>query len=383
MLAPSTPASARLPACGAATHSSAFSPIRRGGLVVFPNWLESEHVSALREDVFSLDAAKQFKSSGVATAGIDGAYGENDRRVCILSASSTRHNNKARVLVESRLSALCHDLRRELRRPTLSTTSGEKYYSLTTFGASLGMHMDERHEQTKGECGWETTTRRSISWLLYLSDDAVRGGELRAYCRRAAPHATCGAHNGNLQIGWLDGSVMTADGPPTVETLNGADEPVYLDAWVRERTAGRDDSGLHWRARSALYRLQHDGMRQDLTPSFGADSPAWATAAAGLTASADDDDDGDSGMSPVAFAAALRAMLPSEPPALRDAFSSVEAVPHPRQQVVDVSPDGGTLVLFDSAAVPHEVLPTLAGSRIALAGWMHEDSQDYPEWFGT
>jgi len=29
--------------------------------------------------------------------------------------------------------------------------------------------------------------------------------------------------------------------------------------------------------------------------------------------------------------------------------------------------------------VPHEVLPTLAGERLALAGWLHEESQ---EWFG-
>ena len=28
---------------------------------------------------------------------------------------------------------------------------GERYYSITTAGASLGLHMDERHEETKGE----------------------------------------------------------------------------------------------------------------------------------------------------------------------------------------------------------------------------------------
>ena len=43
----------------------------------------------------------------------------------------------------------------------------------------------------------------------------------------------------------------------------------------------------------------------------------------------------------------------------------------------------GTLLLFDSVAVPHSVLPTIEGERIALAGWFHEDQQEFPDWFGT
>ena len=31
--------------------------------------------------------------------------------------------------------------------------------------------MDERHEELKGARGWTTRNRRSVSWLLYLSDD--------------------------------------------------------------------------------------------------------------------------------------------------------------------------------------------------------------------
>jgi hypothetical protein len=57
---------------------------------------------------------------------------------------------------------------------------------------------------------------------------------------------------------------------------------------------------------------------------------------------------------------ALRAQLPCA--SQRAAFSGVEALPHPRQHVVEVAPAGGTLVLFDSVAVIHEVrhpsLPT-------------------------
>lgn len=35
---------------------------------------------------------------------------------------------------------------------------------------------------------------------------------------------------------------------------------------------------------------------------------------------------------------------------------------------VDITPKSGTLVLFDSVSLPHEVLPVVEGKRIALAG---------------
>ena len=35
-------------------------------------------------------------------------------------------------------------------------------------------------------------------------------------------------------------------------------------------------------------------------------------------------------------------------------------------------PEGGTLVLFDSVSLPHEVMPTVGRERFALSGWFHE-----------
>ena len=84
-----------------------------------------------------------------------------------------------------------------------------------------------------------------------------------------------------------------------------------------------------------------------------ADADADAAAAVDAAADNDDDDGSDQGMSPAAFALALRAQLPCA--SQRAAFSGVEALPHPRQRVVEVAPAGGTLVLFDSVAVIHEV----------------------------
>jgi hypothetical protein len=49
--------------------------------------------------------------------------------------------------------------------------------------------------------------------------------------------------------------------------------------------------------------------------------------------------------------------------------------PEGGEVAVDVRPVGGTLVLFDSVALPHEVLPTKERERWAVSGWFHEKQQ--------
>jgi Rps23 Pro-64 3,4-dihydroxylase Tpa1-like proline 4-hydroxylase len=44
----------------------------------------------------------------------------------------------------------------------------------------------------------------------------------------------------------------------------------------------------------------------------------------------------------------------------------------------DIDPMGGTLVVFDSVTLPHEVLATKNRERWAASGWMHEDQQPGP-----
>lgn len=43
--------------------------------------------------------------------------------------------------------------------------------------------------------------------------------------------------------------------------------------------------------------------------------------------------------------------------------------------LADIDPMGGTLVLFDSVSLPHEVLATKNRERWATSGWFHEDQQ--------
>lgn len=47
------------------------------------------------------------------------------------------------------------------------------------------------------------------------------------------------------------------------------------------------------------------------------------------------------------------------------------------EELEDVDPLGGTLVLFDSVSLPHEVLATRNNrERWACSGWYHEDQQE-------
>ena len=102
-----------------------------------------------------------------------------------------------------------------------------------------------------------------------------------------------------------------------------------------------------------------------MSEPFGADSASWRAARGDR-----EDLDAD------AFHSALGRMVDAE---LRAAYASVED--RDGSRIVDVAPTLGTLVLFDSAASVHEVLPTLEGRRVAVAGWFHEACREAPDWY--
>jgi hypothetical protein len=102
-----------------------------------------------------------------------------------------------------------------------------------------------------------------------------------------------------------------------------------------------------------------------VSESFGADSASWRAARGDR-----EDLDAD------AFHRALGRMVDAE---LGAAYTSVED--RDGSRIIDVAPTLGTLVLFDSAASVHEVLPTLEGRRVAVAGWFHEACREAPDWY--
>jgi hypothetical protein len=249
--------------------------------------------------------------------------------------------------------------------------------------------MDERHEELKGARGWSSPYRRSVSWLAYLSEPGWRasnegstgastgagagaGGQFRAFVREnviASASARCGAHEGNLQIGWRALSASEARRrPAAASAASGASggvldghgaEPVYLDAWVPVEVAlsGQRGRSAQYTSLAACYRVI-DGQRQYL--SGGVEGGGAQTIDELISTMKGDE---------------------------RRRFSRVEvsqALSAPPSGACEecVTPVGGTLLLFDSVAVPHEVLETVAGERWAMAGWFHEPSQGVPSWLG-
>ncbi|KAJ1634399.1 hypothetical protein T492DRAFT_974306 [Pavlovales sp. CCMP2436] len=331
-----------------------FSPIASGGIVVVRNWLPAPLTAALRLDAMELRADGCFRASGLrdrrtTTGAARQAFGNADRLVLNM-ARGLGGDRIARAALDEHLELLRQNLGVSLRRPGLRVA--EQYYSIHGRGAFLARHLDERHDDTKGELGWTSSTRRSISFLIYLSADgwgepggAGAGGDLVAFSRRAG-QTECGAHGGNLQVGWLNG--------------RAGHEPVFLDSWVKTQSAV-DEGG--WRPLSVLYSLE-DGQRQVLGAPFFYDAESWPSPADG------------SGMSPDELEAAFSAQLLEH---LRPCFRICDRVDD-ASLVTRVVPAGGTLVLFDSVAVPHEVAPTLSGERYAMAGWLHQKVQEPPDW---
>mmetsp|Transcript_882 Transcript_882/g.2985 ORF Transcript_882/g.2985 Transcript_882/m.2985 type:complete len:281 (-) Transcript_882:95-937(-) len=181
---------------------------------------------------------------------------------------------------------------------------GEVTYNRYEPGASLGPHLDEHHEESKGRKGWLLATRRSLSWLLYLNP-APSGGQLRCYVRDAAGRVGA-APNGDVQVGY-----WRREPRRPVFLGDDTENPGRLRAYV----LGGDD---HCREAT---------VGDPIAPPF-VDHPDVRPIIA--------DDDG-----------AVRRL--------------------------DVEPRAGTLVLFDSVAVPHEVLTvTSDGPRLAATGWFHE-----------
>lgn len=362
-----------------------YSKICKGQIYVREHFLTPEQVELLREDMFQLQKkqteTKTFRPSGLSNrvAGDQNKFGSSDRLTCTITPDlwkgKTNYSNM-RLVVEETLEDIKVELEKRLSKPNGSLELSEMYYSLSPKGSHLPRHQDERHEMTKGTKGWINETRRSISWLIYLNEHgwggsdgketnvAGGGGELRAYVRSCCEGVQCGSHDGNIQVGWL-----RIDESSSIES-EAIYEPVFLDSWVKTRNDDREEDGFEWQALSALYRIrteskdeQQQQHRDYISQPFGPNSPSWPS---------------NPNLEPVDFASALALQLNVDH---QSRFVGVEDIR--ACQIVDVIPKGGTLVLFDSATVPHEVLETQQGNRMAIAGWYHEPQQDFPEWYGS
>ncbi|GFH44241.1 hypothetical protein CTEN210_00715 [Chaetoceros tenuissimus] len=389
-----------------------YSIIRKGGIYIQQDFITSAEVTALQNDIKQLYNSNQFIPSGLSNRveGDKNEFGEEDRLTCTITPILLKGDDSfIRQVVEEKLETLKQELEETLfQENAVDGVSMEEsnldlvemYYSISPKGSILPRHQDERHEDTKGEKGWMHDTRRSISWLIYLNNDwctdnqeaSGGGGQFRAYCRKCIENVQCGSNDGNLQIGWLSSSQSPEDDF----------EPVFLDSWVQMPKAFSDDADeilyddeepgyeqLKWRPMSALYRVRSDPddlssnrdllktnsvhsleikypNREYLSQPFGADSTGWPN---------------ETELDPSDFIQALASQLSDKN--IRQRFVGLEEIKGQGVKIVDVEPTAGTLVLFDSVVVPHEVLKVTSGERLAIAGWFHETVQDFPDWYGT
>ena len=345
--------------------NSALHTINQGRIAVVPDFFSPTVVSRLRADAENLHANGHFITDGLAGYGKKANMRDKDsfdasRDRSVLPAyipskkidgpfvSKTLGDSDARRDMTSAIANLRTELAKGLERPGLDTpdTPNNHEISFTRFGpgASLARHNDEHHEELKGVRGWSTPTRRSISWLVYLNEadwDVERdGGTLRTYERRTTSSYPVGTRSGDLQIGWL---ARTKDDPNEL--------PVFLDG----RRGGIS-------GRCSLFVDKKDGGRLYLTKEFDANPYLFLTS--------------DFFVQKMLIGSDLghRFHYLEQPKSAVTKYFKED----PGEKIHDVPPTGGSLVMFDSVCLPHEVMATLERERWAASGWFHERQQPAP-----
>lgn len=348
---------------------SAYSTIANGKIAVLPNFLSEQDILPLRADAQALWAGGKFATDALASYGSSGKFDPSKDRA-VLRLPQWKSQDLGNFALRQKFGTLMGSVRKELAhnldRPGLDNGLATSLYgygsteiSYTRFGpgAFLKRHVDEHHEELKGVAGWSKPTRRSISWLIYLNEGnwngSRDGGQLRCFERRGRPGGRIGATtNGDLQIGWLR-STMT----------DPYERPVFLDAKTHD----------HGQCSMYLIDDATATTRTYISKSFETNPIMYVAGSEML----------------------VKRLLLTERPDLADRFHLIEQ-PKVRlgslwggdnryegqgedafqdEELEDIDPRGGTLVLFDSVSLPHEVIATKNRERWACSGWFHEDQQ--------
>jgi len=394
---------------------SVFRTIQQGQIAVIDNYLSVSEVTQLRYDAQTLYKEHHFQTDAIA--GYSGSKQRQDkaqfdvtkdRSVCPAYFPSQQTTgpfvndqlgNAPRLRIHKfmkhRIASLRRDLAIGLDRPGMQKlqdgiNNHEISYTRYGPGAYLKRHTDEHHEELKGVAGWKNPTRRSLSWLIYLNEQdwssTSDGGILRTYPRLATTAAAAtadmakaatattittiggggggvGSCHGDLQIGWL---VPTLRDP--------VERPVFLDG---QRHGQSGNCALYVDAvhDNSNNNDNNKNKKNYLTRDFWADpylflSTDWVVQHLLIT----------------------KQELGSrfhyiEPPKslLTEYWDKIQRMSnneyhiHMGETIRDVAPTGGTLVMFDSVVLPHEVLATVGRERWAVSGWFHEAQQDIPQ----
>ena len=354
--------------------SYVYEKIQTGQIAVVPNFLNSDEVKLLREDAKSLHSDGHFSTDALASYGSTGKFDPSkDRAVLKLDRWRNKKlgNWELRKMFGQKMARVRAQLSENLGRPKLDSGHSVSDYgygsteiSYTRFGpgAFLKRHIDEHHEELKGKDGWSKPTRRSVTWLIYLNEDwdaEKHGGQLRVFERRVMPSTNVGAKsNGDLQIGWLRAT----------ET-DPVERPVFLDGHCKGGKSSETTGNC------AMYiEDPNDGTKlQYVTSTFFA-SPIFFMSGSELVTKQ---------LLIKRPDLASRFHYLEAPKSALDALFQQEdkgegSLPGFDEIAKLIEPSGGTLVVFDSVSVPHEVLATRDRERWATSGWFHEDQQNIP-----
>lgn len=360
------------------------------------NFLTEEQVQYLLDDIDRLKQENIMVPSGLSNTnrGKNQNFNERDRTTApapwwadsLRSANTSSddysfsdHYDDMLASISNKIQSLRGEISSTLHRPTMmeNTHGHECYYSQSRSGASLARHLDERHEETKGPRGWMLPSRRSISWLIYLSDDmewdvTLNGGALRSFPQKGfvdqakVGEIESGCHNGNLQVGWIHSQKEA-----------GITMPVFLDSWFQPQIEGAEAMG----PRCILYTIQPKGKKgegdaiQYITYPWDNDVVSLTTSEFLKMQAMEDSKMADNGQHPALF----QTIEFSKGFQLIEDRERWEQGKTPEGSFKeDIAPQRGSLVMFDSVTLPHEVMPVKVGTRAALAGWFHEETQPFP-----
>ncbi|KAJ1460487.1 hypothetical protein M885DRAFT_509485 [Pelagophyceae sp. CCMP2097] len=318
--------------CGALTPE-AWAIVRRGGVHVERDFLSQDLVAALRNDAAALHAEGAFRADGLfrttddrAAQGFSDEDRQTYRRPWLEDVGDVSCRKRFRDKMDALRVAAAAALPERNKALFGGAAADEMTFNYYAPGAALREHLDEYHEEAKGVRGWVVPTRRCVTWLVYLNEDWLdsEGGVLRCYPRADAAPPVGASVDGDVQVGWL-----------TPRGGLGKDEAVFL---------GEAGEG------HVLYTAAGDQVSDDIRNL----------------------------VAPVDFSKyvndATRTFDSLATPCLDPKGGSPRCGPsaRPRQKTLDVLPRAGTLVIFDSVAVPHEVLRvTSARPRLAATGWFH------------